>query len=72
MAEAVTLELPEEVARQAQEVAQRTGRRFVASARAPEAVALAARRLAAQGRALAAAGAPPHDLEVHGLAPGRI
>ena len=53
-------------------VAQRTGRRFVASDRAPEAVALAARRLAAQGRALAAAGAPPHDLEVHGLAPGRI
>ena len=53
-------------------VAQRTGRRFVAADREPEAIAVAARRLTAQGRALAAAGSPPCDLEVHASPPGRI
>jgi len=45
-------------------VAQRLGRRFVTVDREPAAVALAARRLIAQGRALAAAGNPPVPLEI--------
>jgi DNA modification methylase len=45
-------------------VAQRLGRRFLAIDREPEAVAVCARRLVAQGRALAAAGTPPPPLDV--------
>jgi DNA modification methylase len=45
-------------------VAQRTGRRFVAVDREAAAIALCAKRLVAQGRALAAAGTPPPPLEI--------
>ena len=45
-------------------VAQRLGRRFVASDREPAAIAVAARRLIAQGRSLASAGNPPVPLEI--------
>ncbi|HEY3803758.1 MAG TPA: site-specific DNA-methyltransferase [Kofleriaceae bacterium] len=45
-------------------VAQRLGRRFVVADRAPAAIDLAARRLTAQGRALATAGNPPVPLEI--------
>jgi DNA modification methylase len=45
-------------------VAQRTGRSFLAVDREQAAIAVAARRLVAQGRALAAAGAPPYRLEI--------
>ena len=45
-------------------VAQRLGRRFVVADREPAAIALAARRLIAQGRALASAGNPPVALEI--------
>ena len=45
-------------------VAQRLGRRFVVADRELAAVRLAARRLIAQGRALASAGNPPVPLEI--------
>jgi DNA modification methylase len=45
-------------------VAQRTGRRFLAIDRETAAIALCAKRLVAQGRALAAAGSPPFSLEI--------
>jgi DNA modification methylase len=45
-------------------VAQRLGRRFVVADREPAAIALAARRLIAQGRALASSGTPPVPLEI--------
>jgi DNA modification methylase len=46
-------------------VAQRLGRGFVAVDRESAAIEVAARRLTAQGTALAAAGSPPPPLEVH-------
>jgi DNA modification methylase len=45
-------------------VAQRLGRGFVTADREPAAIAIAARRLEDQGRALAAAGGPPPSLVV--------
>ena len=45
-------------------VAQRTGRRFVVADRETSAITLCAKRLVAQGRALAATGTPPPPLEV--------
>ncbi|MCB9559989.1 MAG: site-specific DNA-methyltransferase [Kofleriaceae bacterium] len=45
-------------------VAQRLGRGFVVADREPAAIATCVRRLTAQGRALAAAGAPPPALDV--------
>jgi DNA modification methylase len=45
-------------------VAQRLGRRFVAVDREPEAIAVTARRLAAQGSRLAANGCPPPAVEI--------
>jgi DNA modification methylase len=45
-------------------VAQRLGRRFVAVDREPPAVELAAARLERSGRALAAAGCPPRDIDL--------
>jgi DNA modification methylase len=45
-------------------VAQRTGRRFLAVDREPAAIAVCAKRLVAQGRALADAGMPPPPLEI--------
>jgi DNA modification methylase len=45
-------------------VAQRLGRAFVVADREPGAIDVAARRLAAQGKALAAAGTPPPPLDV--------
>ena len=45
-------------------VAQRLGRRFLAVDREPAAIAVAERRLVAQGRALAASGNPPRPLEI--------
>jgi DNA modification methylase len=45
-------------------VAQRTGRGFVAVDCAPAAVTVAATRLARTGRALAAAGSPPPDVDI--------
>jgi len=50
-------------------VAQRLGRRFIATDRELEAVLVASRRLAAAGAALAAAGRPPPDLVVETCAP---
>ncbi len=47
-------------------VAQRTGRGFVVGDRAPAAIATCVARLAAQGRALAAAGAPPPAIDLLG------
>jgi DNA modification methylase len=45
-------------------VAQRLGRRFLAIDREPEAIELCAARLAAQGRRLAAEGAPPPPIAI--------
>jgi DNA modification methylase len=45
-------------------VAQRLGRRFLAVDRDPAAIAVCARRLADQGRRLAASGTPPRPLEI--------
>ncbi len=45
-------------------VAQRTQRRFVAVDREPAAIAVAAKRLLAQGKAMAQAGRPPPPLEI--------
>ncbi|MGN6106696.1 MAG: DNA-methyltransferase [Kofleriaceae bacterium] len=45
-------------------VAQRLGRRFVAVDRAPEAIALCAERLAAQGQRLADSGSPPPPISI--------
>lgn len=53
-------------------VAQRLGRRFIAVDREPAAIELCAARLAAQGRALAAAGAPPPPLAIQIQSPGSI
>lgn len=53
-------------------VAQRLGRRFLAVDREAAAIELCAARLAAQGRALAAAGAPPPPVSIRVRAPRRI
>jgi len=53
-------------------VAQRLGRRFVAVDREEAAIELCAARLTMQGRALAAAGAPPPPLSIHLRGPGSI
>ncbi|MBA3455498.1 MAG: site-specific DNA-methyltransferase [Deltaproteobacteria bacterium] len=45
-------------------VAQRLGRRFVTTDREPQAIELCVARLSAQGRALAAQGAPPPPIEI--------
>jgi DNA modification methylase len=45
-------------------VAQRLGRRFVAVDREPEAIAVTAQRLAAQGSRLADSGSPPPAIEI--------
>ncbi|MGE0868782.1 MAG: site-specific DNA-methyltransferase [Kofleriaceae bacterium] len=51
-------------------VAQRLGRRFIAVDREPDAIAVCAARLAAQGRQLAEAGHPPAPIEISGDAGG--
>jgi DNA modification methylase len=53
-------------------VAQRLGRRFISVDREPAAIDLCAARLAAQGRALAAAGAPPPPLAIRIRGQGSI